>query len=195
MKVITNLLIVFGFCLGTVGAAGFHSPSQKLSDEAAANAPEDEPATEPNAWLMFVGGLLVLAVGGVMQRTQNRQEAEAGAGASRASEGLLREVQAVATKIAALDDEKQSLDSEAVRSRIDALLAEEYFDLTSRNEEIAKALGFTDYAKVWDGIATAERLLARTWSMATDGHLEQGLEELPKARAQIESAVRELQAL
>ena len=52
----------------------------------------------------------------------------------------------------------------------------------------AALLGFSKYAGIWDGVASAERLLSRAWSMATDGHLQEAIEELPRARAQIERA-------
>jgi hypothetical protein len=67
-------------------------------------------------------------------------------------------------------------------------MAEQYFDLTTRNDELVQLIGFSDYARVWEGVATAERLLNRCWSMITDGHPEEGLEELPLARRSIEQA-------
>jgi hypothetical protein len=50
-------------------------------------------------------------------------------------------------------------------------------------------VGFSS-ATVREGVATAERELARVWSLATDGYLEEGLESLPLARRNLEHAQR-----
>ena len=60
--------------------------------------------------------------------------------------------------------------------------------LTSKHEEIVSLVGFSAYARAWEGVATAERLLARAWSVATDGHLEEARGELPAAREWLEKA-------
>ena len=56
-------------------------------------------------------------------------------------------------------------------------------------------LGMSRYTQVWGGVAVAERLLARSWSLATDGALDEAREEIPLARAQLASAVQAVESL
>ena len=39
------------------------------------------------------------------------------------------------------------------------ILSGPFFDLTSKSDALVLQLGFNDYARVWEGVATAERLL------------------------------------
>jgi hypothetical protein len=176
MRFLPNLVIVAGFCLGTLGAAGFDS------------------TREPNAATYFVLGMAILVVGGFWERRLRRAPVAAGDHGSSLA-GFVSAVEAIRGKIVQLDDGRGSLHPDEIHSRIDRLLGEEFFDLTSRNEELIALVGFNSYAKAWDGVATAERLLARCWSMITDGFADEGLEELPLARAAIDRAATEFAAL
>ena len=91
-----------------------------------------------------------------------------------------------------LDGEREGLDELALRARVEEILEGELFEVTSRFEATLTTLGFTDYAAVWEGVANAERLLNRAWSMATDGHLAEARAEVPLARANLERAVAAL---
>ena len=176
MRFLPNVLIVGGFCLATLGAAGF------------------DAQREPNAATYLVLGMIVLVVGGVWDRRMKRSTTETvDHGSSLA--GFVTTVEAIRGKVVQLDDGKGTLHPDEIHSRIDHLMGEEFFDLTSRHEELIALVGFNAYAKAWDGIATAERLLARCWSMITDGFAEEGLEELPLARAAIDQAATEFAGL
>lgn len=176
MKILPNLLIVAGFCLGTLGAAGFDEP------------PEDY------AVLYLVLGMIFLIAGGLAARSARRAPGEHVGGGSGV-EGFLATIETIRDAVVKLDDGRATLSSAEIHGRIDDLLRDDYFDLTSRNEELIALLGFNNYAKVWDGVASAERLLARCWSMITDGHDEEGLSELPLARTHIEHAATQLATL
>ncbi len=171
MKALAQFLIVIGFCVAAIGAAGF------------------DRTPEPEAIPLFAGGLVALAVGAVLGKRAAKASDVAALG-SGPSEGLAirSRIEGIRDMVIELDDQKAQLSSADLCARIDSLLRNEYFDLASQNDEIAKALGFSDYAKVWDGIAVAERLLARVWSIATDGFLEEALESLPDARRNLERA-------
>ncbi len=56
-------------------------------------------------------------------------------------------------------------------------------------DELIQLIGFNQYARIWDGVAVAERLLARAWSMYTDGHPDEAAQELPLARTALDNAV------
>lgn len=176
MKILPNVLIVVGFCLGTLGAAGFAEPR------------------EPNAVLYLVLGVVILVVGGLWDRRMQKSPTEAGDHHSTLA-GFVSAVQAIRDKVVELDKGRGSLDPDEIHHRIDELMRNEYFDLTSRSEELVALVGFNSYAKAWDGVATTERLLNRCWSMITDGSADEGLAELPIARENIETAATEFAAL
>lgn len=233
---LSKLLVVLGFCLGALGAAGFHAPSDPVEASRQENAEELDASisarsTETLAWPFFAGGLGLLLLGGFLSRRGDGGGAGARDGDGRAVSGsstwpseravpasdpsadggpggaaaegeqataraeFLTMLEGLRDQVATLDDEKQGLSADDIRGRIDALISGPWFDLTQRNEELMQLLGFAGYARVWEGVATAERLLARCWSMATDGHLEEGLEELPHARENIARAAGEMAAL
>jgi hypothetical protein len=180
MKSFGMLLVVLGVCVGALGASGFHRPD------------DGGPATrEDHALTFFVFGAVALGVGGYLVRVSRR--IAVGDGSERGQHGVYREelgrIQAI---VAGLDEGRASLDAEEIRSRVGDLLAQEYFDLTSKSDDFAQLVGFNTFAAVWDGVAVAERLLARCWSMCTDGHAEEGLAELPLARAALDRAVAEM---
>jgi hypothetical protein len=161
-------LLVTGFCLGAVGAAGFTDP------------------VEPLAWPFFLSGVGATVVGGLLLRREQRRRAEAesrGGEFSRA--GLAAALAPIAREVVRLDDEKDAVEREEFCARIDALLVGPYFELGNRNEEYIRALGPATFARVWEGFAISERLLARAWSIATDDHFEEACAELPRARAGI----------
>lgn len=186
MKRLATLLIVLGVCVGALGAAGFHTPH-------GASGP-DRPSREPYALAVFLLGIVSLGAGGVLTRQALRSRA--GRETLHAEkQTYLRELRAIRDIVVELDEQRTTMEPEAIRKRIGNLLGEEYFDLTSRSDDLIRLVGFNDYARVWDGVATAERLLARCWSMITDGHPEEGVTELPHARANIETAAEAMASI
>ncbi len=181
MKNFANFLVVLGVCLGALGASGFHTPAS------------GEGTREDNALTLFAFGIAALAVGGFIS-LKNRRAAVAPGTAHAGKLAILAELEAIRSIVVELDDGRAHLSSEAVRERIDALLETEYFDLAEKREELIQLLGFSGFAKVWDGVAVAERLLARAWSMCTDGHDEEGFAELPLARAALDNALVAMRA-
>jgi hypothetical protein len=175
MSVVPNVLVVVGFCLGTLGAAGFNQPR------------------EPYALALLGFGMILLVAGGLWGRHAKRSRAAAAEGSSLA--GFQASVEAIRDKVVELDRGRGTLAPREIHRRIDALLRDEYFDLTSRSDELIGLVGFNAYAKAWDGIATAERLLARCWSMITDDFPDEGLAELPLARESLDHAAGEFARL
>ncbi len=171
MKALSQLLIVLGFCVAAIGAAGF------------------DRTPEPEAWPLFGGGLVALAAGAFLaKQTAKAEDGAAAAQSSGRGLEIQSKIEVIRDMVVKLDDEKEGLSPNTLCERIDSLLRNEYFDLASNNEDIAKELGFNDYARVWDGIAVGERLLARVWSISTDGFHEEALKSLPDARRNLERA-------
>lgn len=188
MKLVANLLVVLGVCLSALGASGFHRP------RAAAEEGASEAHAERGAWPAFLGGLALLAVGGFLVRSTRRSEAGNGsAGAGR--DALRHDLRNVVVAVSELDDKKEALSAHDLREIVGDLLAGPIFDLTSKSDDLILTLGFGEFARVWDGVATGERLLGRTWSQCADGYPEEARLELPLARAAFETSLREAEAL
>ena len=177
MNSIAQFLVVVGFCLGTLGAAGFGD------------------TVEPAAWPLIIAGIGGLAAGGMLQRrTAKAGAAEEDRGEGSPSAQFEAALAAVGAGVAELAEAAGSQPAGETREQIDLLLGGAYFDLTSRNEEWMSLLGFSDYAAVWDGVAGCERRLSRCWSLITDGFPEEGLLELPGALERIETAIAAAQS-
>jgi hypothetical protein len=170
MKILANLLFIGGFCLATVGGAGFSDP------------------IEQHAMMMFVAGLVMCLVGGIVIRRMTHAEAH-----EKAAEGLSEPALAAAIadlhrRTRQLAEDADGLDAKALCARIDELLQGPFFDIGSRNEDYMRVLGNAVYTRYWDGFAVGERLIARAWSMAADGALEEARAELPGVVANLQRA-------
>ena len=170
LEIVAKLIVIIAFCTGTVGAAGMSAPPEGAAP-----------------WLLGIGVVGVLA-GGIWGRLLGRRSVGEGGGHHETREEFRRQIEAIREIVADLDEKKADLTRDELTECIDQLIKNEYFDLTSRHEELIKLVGFSEYARIWEGVATAERLLARVWSIATDGHLEEALVDLPTARRQLERA-------
>lgn len=170
MMLILRIVLIFGFCLATLGAAGFADPVE-------AAAP----------WMLGIG-MGSLAVSGFMLRRLTHEAAHAEQGSSLSLEGLIAEVSALSKRLDTLAADGIDLDRAAICERVNELLHGPFFEIGSRNEAYIRALGNADYVSVWDGFAIAERRLARSWSLATDGHLEEARAELPAAARHLRRA-------
>ena len=182
MKNFANFLVVFGVCVGALGASGFHTPSQGGGTR------------ENNALTLFALGTTALAVGGYITLQGRRATAAPGVGGT-GKRAILAEIEAIQAIVTELDAKKHELGPHETNERIGALLAAEYFDLTSKSDELIQLIGFNQYARIWDGVAVAERLLARAWSMYTDGHPDEAAQELPLARAALDNAVEAMRGV
>ncbi len=178
MKPFSGLLLTAGFCLATLGAAGLSDPPQT------------------HAAVFFGAGLAALVLGGLLGRlaVRNTREARRSAGAEE-RQRLAQLLESIRESIRAVESAAERMERSDIHRRVDELIGGPFFELTSRHEELIQNLGFKTYARVWDGVAVAERLLNRSWSMLTDGWTEEALQELPRARAHIERSLAVLSAL
>ncbi len=171
-----KILIILGFCAAALGGAGLGTPA-------------DEHSVSSNlAWIIFCCGTLALVTGGVLQKLAKKKAGGTGTGETSAENYFSKLFEEIRQELHSLDDSRADLSEKELITKIEDLLKTRYFDLTSRHEELTALLGFSKYAAIWDGVASTERLLSRAWSMTTDGHLEEAIEELPRARTHFERA-------
>ncbi len=178
-------LVVLGVCVGALGAPGFHTPG-RLGFAGLER--------EPSALAFFGAGIAMLGSGGYIVRQMRRQTSEPGVGGVQ-KQAFVEELETIHAIVTELDKRKEGLSADEVRDLIGKLMAEEFFDLTSKSDDLLQLVGFKSYALVWDGVAIGERLLQRCWSMCTDGYPEQGIAELPLARAQLERAAKAMRSV
>ena len=191
MTIASRALIILGFCAAAIGAAGLRmppSPGEILSRIEADPTFLATLVPISSAVTIFICGTVALVTGGILLKVVKRSTAAAGKGGNGTVNDFATLLEEICGEIQSLDDSRTGLANEELTRRIDELLKNQYLDLTLRNEELAGLLGFSKYAGVWDGVASAERLLSRAWSMATDGYLEEALQEIPRARTHIERA-------
>ena len=177
MKPLANVIVVIAFCTGTVGAAGMKAPPEEAAP-----------------WLLGAGVVGIL-LGGTWIRALSRSSRGEADAHRETREEFRRQIVAIRDVVAELHEKQAALTVDQLSRRVDHLLRNEYFDLTARHEELMMLLGFTEYARIWESVATAERLLARVWSVATDGYLEEALEDLPNALRQLERACESLESV
>ncbi len=169
LSLLLRLLFLAGVGLATVGAAGFASPR------------------EPEALPFLATGLALVAVTGFLQRRARRAAgAAAGGGLSRAQ--LAAAVGELLAGTRRLEADAGQLDAAGLAARLEHL-AGLCVEIGARNEDYQRLLGLRDYARIWDGFATGERLLSRAWSMSTDGFPEPARLEVPRARAHFEKSL------
>jgi len=169
MSMLLRLVFILSFCVATIGATGFAEEIEAM------------------AWPLFGGGLLVTLASGWMLRQQSRSEAASAAAGELSLTALGSAVDAIRQAAIAVETESSTLDSAALAERLDEVIVQCRI-LGNRNEDFMRALGTEKYVRVWDGFATGERLLARAWSMAADGYVEEARGELPKALAHLARA-------
>ena len=170
MKYLAQLLFIGGFCVATIGGAGFSDPIQA------------------NAMVMFCVGLAMCFVGGMMVRRAAHAEAHEQVAEGLSEEGLASAIKGIAAEVRTLIADASALNGKQLCTRVDAILQGPFFDVGSRNEDYMRVLGNSVYTRYWDGFAVSERLLARSWSMAADGALEEAMAELPGVLSNIERA-------
>lgn len=172
MKLIATLLFIGGFCVATIGGGGFAEP------------------LEDNALILFIAGLVMCLIGGLILRKIQHEEIHGQASDGISEEGLLEGLKKLDAGVDRLCADAANLDGKQLCARADELLQGGYFDLGSRNEDYIRVLGNATYTRYWDGFAVSERLLARAWSMAADGALEEARAELPGVRSHLHRALK-----
>ena len=141
MKIIIQLFIIIGFCAASLGAAGLGKPSAADS------------LSQSMAVTILITGALVLIACGILTRSLKKP---AGSGETdEPADDIASLLAKISREIRELDDSSAGLSPTELTERIDSLLKNQYFDLTSRHEELAGELGFSVYATIWDGGASA----------------------------------------
>ena len=79
MKYFPNMLYVAGVCIAVVGGAGFHNPTETGRDGVT------DRASETLAWPLFGGGMVMIALGGIVQRAAKGDSSSLEGDAARTS--------------------------------------------------------------------------------------------------------------
>lgn len=143
-------------------------------------------ATWPHPmWAVIGAGLAVIGLGIVVKRKAGAPPIDAHEGATRgraARTGTLREAVAETTKqIKDLSAAAPKMHLEEIKQKVEDIIYIGPDRVGEAQLAITARVGFPAYAEVMGPLATAERLLYRTWSAASDGHRPEALRSLQEA--------------
>ncbi len=189
MKFAANLLILIGFCVGTLGAAGFHSPYNSSThglgpgEMGTVTIPADQGIldNEEYATLLFLLGLGMLIAGGFLTKAAKGSAGLVEGDHHAQGNALLGHLTGIEASLRELHGKASSMNSSELHQAITDVSEGPIYDLTSEFEHWTQVLGFDRYSQVWTGVASGERLVQRAWSMETDGHSEEAIAELDYA--------------
>jgi hypothetical protein len=140
------------------------------------------PAPE---WRGIALGILVVLLGIFVKRRAGAPPIESQDGATSArvsrSGSLLEGVKEMVAGVRKLASGAQELALESIKERVEDLNYLGPDRIAEAQEALAARIGFTGYAEVMAPLATAERLLNRAWSAATDGHRPECVRALTEA--------------
>lgn len=151
-------------------------------------------ATWPSPSFPVVGaGIALVTVGIVLKRRAGAPPLDDTPATSATAErkGTLRDgVRDAAEGIRELAGAASAMPLEAIKTRIEQLQHLGPDRVAESQEAIVARVGFAKYADVMAPLATAERLLYRAWSAATDGHRPECLRSLADAVPHAEEAMK-----
>ena len=138
------------------------------------------------SWAVVGVGLCIVAGGVVLKRRAGAPplvvEEHGGARKRVARRGSLADgVREAVEGMRALAREAPAMHLEAIKQRIEELQHVGADRIGEAQEAISARVGFAKYAELMAPLATAERLLYRAWSAATDGHRPECLRSLGDA--------------
>jgi len=127
------------------------------------------------AWGVVAVGLAIIGGGVALRRAAGAPQIESSGGATDARKpprvgSLVDALGALSSGIEALADQGESLDLEAIKTRVEELVWLGPERIGAAQEAIAAKVGFGVYAEVMAPLAAAERWLHRSWSAAADHH-------------------------
>ena len=143
-------------------------------------------ATWPSpTWAGVAVGLAIVGAGIAMKRAAGaptiEEHADVGGEKPPRTGSIEDALEHVAREVEALAGEAVSADFEAVKKKVEGLIWLGPERLGQAQEAVAARIGFAAYAEVMAPLATAERLMYRAWSAATDGHRPETINSLSAA--------------
>jgi hypothetical protein len=100
-------------------------------------------------------------------------------------------IQRVPKEIAALAASAASMPIEELKTRIDAIVHQDFDPVHDAQEALIQAQGFAKYAAHTGPWASGERMVYRAWSAATDGHRPEAMAALREAIPHFEEAAKQ----
>lgn len=152
-------------------------------------------------WLIVLVGIAILVAGVFVKKQADQAAPSAGEGHGEqggvkgtvaAARVLLPELVAQVKRLAeTLAEHELNL----VANEIDTLQTHKVGAISDAQEDFVRQHGFASYATMMAPLATAERLLYRAWSAASDGHRTETRNALHDAIPYLEEADRALKAI
>jgi len=173
------VLYAIGIVLAIVGAAKLPDPDQRW----------------PDTWPMFGGGVVVAGVGLALWRASIKAEARQGQLGGRSVDELLALLVQARDMAQLIHADFHSLDSPAIRSRIDELLDTTLLPFVEDRHVLVETYGMKLGADIILRASSAERNFNRVWSAAADNHLPEAETSLHTALAMMNELIAETESL
>lgn len=133
-------------------------------------------------------GLVIVVVGAVLARLAARGKGDSAGSSSAEVESALAALRALPAGLASAASGADSDPLDAVATRLAALQRDAVDPLSERAAALLPQLGGERFARIFGPYASAERALGRARSAATDGHRDEVVASLARARAQLDEA-------
>lgn len=152
-------------------------------------------------WLIVGVGLAILVAGVFVKKQADHAVPSAGEGhgAPGGAKGTVAAARVLlpelVTAVKELDETLATRELAAVAEVIDTLQTHKVGAISDAQEDFVRRHGFASYATMMAPLATAERLLYRAWSAASDGHRTETRNAIHDAIPYLEEADRALKAV
>lgn len=146
-------------------------------------------------WGWFVPFLMVGAVGVALVQLALRRDAADVGKAEANFQALESSLTTIVKNLAALDDDKASMDVYDLPDHIDVTFRQDIFTFVEARESIAHVHGMQSYADVMSHFAAAERYLNRVWSCAADGYIDEAHTYIGRSHEQFAESLQRLTQL
>lgn len=151
----------------TIVAFSIYVLGGMLAISAAAKVPADG-RTWPDTLPMFAVGVAICVAGLVAWHVSVRTRRKDAAGEGGGLEAMFARIRDARSEVAAMAEQWESLDSEAIRQWIDRVALDCIDPFVEGRDLVIRRYGMRQGAELILALATAERNLNRVWSAAAD---------------------------
>ena len=171
MKVIGYILVIVGFLAGSLIAVLDKTEVQ---------------------WDWFIAVFIAGIVGVIFIRLDERKLHRSIHTVTSNMRSIEMSLSSIVENIKRLNEEKLSIDTYAMRHRIDELFIEDLNNFVEARRSIVHAHGLNAYAEVMSDFAAGERYLNRVWSASADGYVDEVNTYIEKAQCQFVEALNKI---
>ncbi len=173
LRIIATWTLYLGMAITMVGGARWPSP----------------------AWWNVVLGIAVVGVAVLLHRLAAKAAPKGDGVAIGTAASAYRALDTMVVELEALRERASSAELGEVAKALEGFQARCVETVSAAQDDLVRVHGFVRYAAMMAPLATAERLMFRAWSAASDGHRPEALTSIGDAIAHADQAAKEMRAL